>query len=59
MVIYGKPKNKLDYICVNSELSKYLHGIGFQPVYRWQGEIYYAKSKEILKTIEDLKNKSL
>lgn len=59
MVIYGKPKNKLNYVCVDSDGCKVLHELGFQPCYRFMGEIYFTKTDTILKTIKELKIKSL
>lgn len=58
MVIFGKPKNESNYICVNSDGCIKLHELGFFPVYRFEGFIYFTKTKEILKTIEELKVKS-
>lgn len=59
MVMLGKPKNKDNYICVDSDGCKILHELGFQPVYRFIGEIYFTKTDTILKTIKELKIKSL
>ena len=59
MVIYGKPKNKLNYVCVDSDGCIVLHELGFFPVYRFEKKIYFTKTDEILKTIEELKIKSL
>jgi len=48
----GKPKNKDNYICVDSDGCKILHELGFQPVYRFIGEIYFTKTDTILKVVE-------
>jgi len=52
MVMLGKPKNKDNYICVDSDGCKILHELGFQPVYRFIGEIYFTKTDTILKVVE-------
>ena len=52
MVIYGKPKNKLNYVCVDSDGCKVLHELGFQPCYRFMGEIYFTKTDEISEVIK-------
>lgn len=57
MVIFGKPKNPSFYICVDSDGCIKLHELGFSPVYRFEGFIYFTKTKEILKMIEELKIK--
>ena len=31
MVIFGKPKNESNYVCVDSDGCRVLHEIGFQP----------------------------
>lgn len=48
MVIIGEPKNKLNYISVDSDGCKILHELGFQPIYRWSGYMFFTKSDEIL-----------
>lgn len=57
MVIFGKPKNQSFYICVDSEVGLTMQELGFSPVYRFEGFIYFTKTKEILKMIEELKIK--
>ena len=52
MVIYGKPKNKLNYVCVDSDGCVVLHELGFQPCYRFMGEIYFTKTDEISEVIK-------
>ena len=52
MVIYGKPKNKLNYVCVDSDGCKILHELGFFPVYRFDGGIYFTKTDEIMEVIK-------
>lgn len=52
MVMLGKPKNKDNYICVDSEDSIVLHKLGYFPVYRFIGEIYFTKTDTILKVVE-------
>ena len=48
MVIFGVPKNKKDFIRVdNNKLTKHLHSLGFQPIYRYFNDIYFVKNKEI------------
>ena len=52
MVIFGRPKNKLNYVCVDSDGCKVLHELGFQPCYRFMGEIYFTKTDEISEVIK-------
>lgn len=52
MVMLGKPKNKDNYICVDSDGCKTLHELGFQPVYRWKNRIYFTKTNEIVEVIK-------
>ena len=52
MVIIGKPRNIEDYICVDSSVSKKLHELGFQPCYRFIGEIYFTKTDKIVEVID-------
>jgi hypothetical protein len=52
MIIFGKPKNELNYICVDSEGCIVLHELGFQPVYRWMSKIYFTKTNEIVEVIK-------
>ena len=52
MVIFGKPKNPSFYICVDSDGCVRLHELGFQPVYRFLGEIYFTKTDEIVEVIK-------
>ena len=52
MVIFGKPKRTTDFVCVGTELAKQLHLLGFQPIYRYFGEIYFVKNDEVVKVVE-------
>ena len=52
MVIFGKPKNESNYVCVNSDSCIKLHELGFQPVYRFLGEIYFTKTDKIVEVIK-------
>lgn len=56
MVILGKPKNVDNYICVNSEKSKELHKLGFQPSYRdiTSDKIYYVKSNKLCEVVNKI-----
>lgn len=56
MVILGNPNNVDNYICVNSEKSKELHKLGFQPSYRdiISDKIYYVKSKELYEVVNKI-----
>ena len=53
MVIMCKPKNETNYISVDSEGCKILHKLGFQPIYKWNGNIYFTKSDEIVEVIKN------
>ena len=52
MVIFGKPKNQSNYVCVDSDGCRILHEIGFQPTYRWMNNIYFTKTDEIVEVIK-------
>lgn len=52
MVIFGKPKNESNYICVNSDGCIKLHELGFFPVYRFGGNIYFTKTDKIVEVIK-------
>ena len=52
MVIFGRPKNKSSYVCVDSECCVVLHELGFQPCYRFMGGIYFTKTDEIMEVIK-------
>lgn len=52
MVIFGKPKNQSFYICVDSEVGLTLQELGFSPVYRNKGDIYFTKTDEIVEVIK-------
>ena len=52
MVIFGRPKNKSSYVCVDSDGCVVLHELGFQPCYRFMGEIYFTKTDEISEVIK-------
>lgn len=52
MVIFGRPKNLKSYICVDSNTSKKLHELGFQPNHRFLGEIYFTKTDEIVEVMK-------
>ena len=53
-MILGCPKNKKNYVCVNSIDAEKLHKIGYFPVYREinKDRIYFLKTKEICETID-------
>lgn len=53
MVILGIPKHIKAYMCVDSDGCKRLHELGFQPVYRWMGKIYFTKTNEIVEVIKN------
>lgn len=48
MIIRQTPKNKENYIAVNSDVSLILQENGFYPKYMDDETIYYAKSNEII-----------
>ena len=52
MIIRGTPKNKDNYILVDSETTLVLHKNGFVPMYIDESGIYYKKNKEILDFME-------
>lgn len=52
MVIFGKPNNPSFYICVDSEVGLTLQELGFFPVYRNKGDIYFTKTDEIVEVIK-------
>lgn len=53
MIILGKPNNVEEYIIVDSEKSKELHKLGFIPLYRDYDNIYYLKTEELIKVVEN------
>ena len=55
MIIRGAPKNKDNYILVDSKTTLVLHKNGFIPVYIDKSGIYYKKNKEILDFMEKYK----
>lgn len=52
MIIRGTPKNKNNFILVDSETTLVLHSNGFMPMYIDENGIYYKKNKEILDFME-------
>jgi hypothetical protein len=52
MIIRGAPKNKNNFILVDSETAKILHSNGFIPMYIDENGVYYKKNKEILEFME-------
>lgn len=56
MIIRGTPKNKDNYILVDSETTLVLHKNGFIPMYIDESGIYYKKNKEILDFMERRKH---
>lgn len=52
MIIFGKPKNESNYVCVNSDGCIKLHELGFFPVYRFLGDIYFTKTDKIVEVIK-------
>lgn len=61
MIIRCTPKNKENYIIVDSETSGILNKNGFYPKYIDYDDIYYVKSNEIIEFMkkEDLKCKTM
>jgi len=53
MIIRGTPQNKENYVCVDNELSNYLHSHGFFPAYIDNTGVYYKKTEELLQCIQD------
>lgn len=56
MIIRGAPKNKNNFILVDSETTKILHSNGFIPMYIDENGVYYKKNKEILEFMERRKH---
>ena len=56
MIIRGTPKNKDNYILVDSETTLVLHSNGFIPMYIDENGVYYKKNKEILEFMDEGKN---
>ena len=56
MIIRGTPKNKDNYILVDSETTLVLHKNGFIPMYIDENGVYYKKNKEILEFMERRKH---
>ena len=52
MIIRGTPKNKNNFILVDSETTKILHSNGFIPMYIDENGVYYKKDKKILEFME-------
>ena len=52
MIIRGTPKNKDNYILVDSETTLVLHKNGFIPMYIDENGVYYKNNKEILDFME-------
>jgi hypothetical protein len=52
MIIRGTPKDKNNFILVDSEMTKVLHSNGFIPMYIDKNGVYYKKDKEILEFME-------
>lgn len=57
-MILGRPKNIDKYILVDSNISKQLHLLGYEPLYRYDDEIYYIKSEELARVVVEIGNKS-
>lgn len=56
MIIREKPSNIENYIAIeDSELNNYLQQKSFIPLYIYNNNIYFAKSKEIIKVVEKWK----
>lgn len=57
-MILGKPIDIENYVCVNSDISKILHKIGYIPIYREidVDNIYYLKNKYIESKIKEVSN---
>ena len=55
MIIRETPKNKDNFILVDSETTLVLHKNGFIPMYIDESGIYYNKNKEILDFMEKYK----
>jgi hypothetical protein len=56
MIIRGAPKNKNNFILVDSETTLVLHKNGFIPMYIDENGVYYKKNKEILEFMERRKH---
>jgi len=56
MIIRGTPKNVMDYILVNSKVTKELHKNGFTPRYINNNGVYFLKTKELIEFMERRKN---
>lgn len=52
MIIRQTPKNKENYIMVNSKVSQILQENGFYPKYMDNEAIYYVKSDKIVEFIK-------
>ena len=52
MIIRETPKNKDNFILVDSETTLVLHKNGFIPMYIDESGVYYKKNKEILDFME-------
>lgn len=53
MIIRGTPKDIENFVCVDNELSNYLHSHGYFPAYIDSTGIYYKKTEELLQCIQD------
>lgn len=47
MLLRQKPSSLENYYILNNEKSQYLQQLGFSPLYFYDGNYYYRKSKEI------------
>lgn len=52
MVMIGRPINPKFYICTDSDGCRVLHKEGFQPCYRFMGDIYFTKTNKIVEVIK-------
>lgn len=54
-MIIGIPKNDKDFFEANPEQSKFLHKLGFVPIYRYNNNIYFLRTDELEKVVEKWK----
>lgn len=55
-MILGKPQNLEDFYEADLEKSKFLHELGFIPVYRFENSLYFIKTETLKKVVEKWEN---
>lgn len=55
-MILGKPQNLEDFYEADLEKSKFLHELGFIPVYRFENSLYFIKTEILKKVVEKWEN---